>query len=72
MKIFLNGKEEFLNQPQTIEELRLAKRWEPARIVVELNLEIIAKEEWTLIVLKENDQLEVLSFVGGGSGRIHD
>ena len=36
------------------------------RVVVEVNLNIIHKEEYDSFIVKENDSLEVLSFVGGG------
>ena len=36
------------------------------RVVVELNREIIVKEDFSKINLKEDDTVEVISFVGGG------
>lgn len=35
-------------------------------IVVELNFEILQREDYETKILKENDTLEVLRFVGGG------
>ncbi len=66
MKIVLNGKEETLLKPMTIRELIEAKGSEPDRIVVELNLEIIGKEAWSGVVLKNGDKMEILRFIGGG------
>ncbi|MFO7154969.1 MAG: sulfur carrier protein ThiS [Caldicoprobacter oshimai] len=34
--------------------------------MVEHNYRIVRSEEWQNIVLKENDNLEILKFVGGG------
>ncbi len=39
------------------------------RIAVELNLEIVARAYWDSIFLKTGDKLEIVHFVGGGSGR---
>ena len=36
------------------------------RVVVEINLEIIPKEELARVVFQEEDSIEVLRFVGGG------
>lgn len=36
------------------------------RVVVEINLEIIPKEELDRVVIQEEDSIEVLRFVGGG------
>ncbi|TCS81392.1 thiamine biosynthesis protein ThiS [Pectinatus cerevisiiphilus] len=37
------------------------------RAVAELNEQIIAKEVWPKTALKENDMLEIVTFMGGGS-----
>lgn len=36
-------------------------------IVVEYNLEIIPKEEYAQTILKDGDEVEIVSFMGGGS-----
>ena len=36
------------------------------RVVVELNLQIISKDKYSELTLKENDAVEILNFVGGG------
>jgi thiamine biosynthesis protein ThiS len=66
VKIVLNGHDEIFLQPITLKELIAIKGWDPAKIVVELNLEIISKNSWGNIFLAENDRLEILSFIGGG------
>lgn len=38
----------------------------PKRIAVERNGEIVPKASYEAIVLQDGDQLEVVSFVGGG------
>lgn len=68
MKIVLNGKEEDLLPSLTIWELLKVKNLEPDRIAVELNMEIIAKAAWTEVALQDDDQVEILSLVGGGGG----
>ena len=35
-------------------------------LVIQHNLQVVKKEDWGNTLLKENDELEVLSFVGGG------
>ncbi|HEY5648936.1 MAG TPA: sulfur carrier protein ThiS [Nitrospiria bacterium] len=35
---------------------------------MELNLKIIDRKDFSRTVLKEGDQLEIIRFVGGGSG----
>lgn len=40
--------------------------YDPGRVVVERNLEIVPKDVWEQIVIQEQDSIEVLRFVGGG------
>ena len=40
--------------------------YNPARVAVELNGVIVPKAKYAETVVKENDTLEVVSFVGGG------
>ena len=66
MQIVLNGKETEIEGKMKITEFLKLKDLSPDRIVVEYNYEILKKEDWDKVTLKENDNLEVLSFVGGG------
>lgn len=50
----------------TLVGLIQSKGLEPESIVVEYNYEVLPREKWDSVVLKENDNLEVLRFVGGG------
>ena len=66
MDIILNGQKETLDKDMNILEFLLSKGLNPDNVVVEYNLNVLKSEEWSNTVLKENDSLEVLSFVGGG------
>jgi thiamine biosynthesis protein ThiS len=37
------------------------------RVAIELNREIIPRDQWPQTRLKDGDQLEIVHFVGGGS-----
>ena len=66
MIIKINGKEDTINTPVNLMELVLDKGLVPDHIVIEHNFRIAAKDEWPDIKLKENDNIEIVSFVGGG------
>ena len=38
------------------------------RVAVELNREIVSRDQWPTTQLKDGDRLEIVHFVGGGSG----
>ena len=66
MILTLNGKQESIEKPVTLERLIAAKGLCPDKIVVEYNFSIISKEDLPKITLKDQDMIEIISFVGGG------
>ncbi len=65
MQITINGKVETI-EPGDLESLVKAKGLNRDALVIEHNQKIIKRKNWGQIQLKENDTLELLSFVGGG------
>ena len=66
MIFILNGKQESIDRPLSLDALVAAKGLCSDKIVVEHNFSIIAKEDWPKITLKDQDRVEIVSFVGGG------
>jgi sulfur carrier protein len=65
MDIFINGEREHIT-PCTIAELVARKGLLTEGLLVELNQRIVKHEQWQAVRLKDNDAIELLSFVGGG------
>ena len=51
---------------KTVKEYLLMTNYDPKRIAVECNGEIVPKAQYEKTVLKDGDTLEIVSFVGGG------
>lgn len=66
MVISLNGKKTEVKEGITLKELMSENGLEPERVVVEYNYQVLKQDKWDETLLKENDNLEVLRFVGGG------
>ena len=64
--MILNGKDLVLSNEKTISELLRELNVNRSRVVVEINKEIIAREEFDNVILTDKDVVEVISFVGGG------
>jgi len=68
LRILVNGEgkecEEGISLSDLIELLEL----QPQRIAVELNREVVRRADWKSTVLRNEDRLEIVHFVGGGSG----
>ena len=62
----INGENK--NIPQGISILKLLEQHKIKhdRVVIELNKKIINKENYSSTCLQENDNLEIVTFVGGG------
>jgi sulfur carrier protein len=67
MNVRINGKEEAISEGSvTIERLVQKRGLFPERVVVEVNLEVVPREKWSTVSLRDEDQIEIVSFVGGG------
>ena len=66
MILTINGKQESIEKPVALEALIAAKGLCSEKIVVEHNLHIIARPDWSKITVKDRDMIEIISFVGGG------
>lgn len=67
MIIYLNGKKEEIEENINISKLLALKKIRPEIVTVELNEEIIAKDEYQTTILKPNDAVEFVYQMGGGS-----
>lgn len=61
----INGEEKEIAGKNLLEYLKEAG-FEPERVVVERNLDIIPKDEFGNTIIQDEDVIEVLQFVGGG------
>lgn len=64
--MIVNGKEMNFEENITIDELLNKLNLSKDKVVVELNLEIICKEEYSTRLINHEDKIEIVSFVGGG------
>ena len=69
MKLQINGQEERLDADSlTVSELLSMKDVKmPEMVSVELNGDILDREQFDSTTLKENDEVEFLYFMGGGA-----
>lgn len=65
MKIILNGRIT-QTRARTLLDLVSEQRFDPGSLVVEVNHDVVRQEKWKDIRLKDDDSIELLSFVGGG------
>ena len=64
--IKVNGKEIELEKATSVEVYLESTGYQMKRIAVELNGEILSKNEYADRMLEDGDRMEVVTFVGGG------
>jgi len=70
MHLMINGERrafDDLSATSTVAELLTILGLKSDRVAIERNGEIVARTTWNLTLLAEEDRLEIVHFVGGGS-----
>lgn len=62
----VNGEIFEFREGMTVSDLVAEMGFSEAMVAVELNLDILPRDSFSSTVLKENDCIEVVRFVGGG------
>ena len=65
-KIQLNGKKITIMQKTSIFDLLIKYKLEKKKIAVEYNGIIIPKKSYKNKIIKNNDKIEIVHFIGGG------
>ncbi len=68
MKIRINGEFKECESSLNLSDLLNSLCLKSGGIAIELNKEVVVKDKWTNVTLSEGDTLEIVHFVGGGSG----
>ncbi len=67
MRVQINGEarevSEALNLSELVSELSLA----PERVAIELNKQVVRRNQWPETILADGDRIEIVRFVGGGN-----
>lgn len=66
MKIILNGEEAHIDDNVTLAELSERQGLGEVRYAIEVNEEIVPRNEHSTLTLKENDKVEIVTAIGGG------
>ncbi len=67
MKIILNGEPREIPGPLTVGGLLAALKIDSRRVAVEHNLKVLKRASLGEVEVRDGDQVEIVSFVGGGS-----
>ena len=65
-KAVINGVEEIVVDTTSLKEYLLGKGYDINSVIVEYNFNILKSELWDSTGINDKDNIEILSFVGGG------
>ena len=66
IKIKINGKVKLINDNTNLLKLVKNIKIPLKKVAIELNQEILNKKKLSRIILKKNDKIEIVHFIGGG------
>ncbi len=62
----INGVEEIFSEKLTLKEYLINRGYDISSVIVEYNFNILKSELWDSTGINDKDNIEILSFVGGG------
>ena len=66
MRIQVNGDSREFSEGLLLSDLLGLMELPTQRIAVELNREVVRRSDWDTTVLRDEDRIEIVHFVGGG------
>ena len=66
MKLFINGEKKEFNEDVTLIQIIKELKIENKIMAIAINMEVVIKDQWNTVILKKNDKIDFLEFVGGG------
>lgn len=66
MTITINGEIKELESEVNLSRLLELFSLPSQRVAVELNREVVRKNDWDITIVKDDDRIEIVHFVGGG------
>jgi sulfur carrier protein len=66
LRLRINGEERTLSGPMTVAELLAYLEVNERQVGVERNKTLVRKAEFSTVQVADGDELEIVSFVGGG------
>jgi len=66
LSITVNGESRELSEPVTLAQLIASLDLKPEQVAIELNQVVIRRAAWENTLLKHDDRIEIVHFVGGG------
>jgi thiamine biosynthesis protein ThiS len=67
LQVQINGEQREVADGSNLDDLVRELSLTPARIAIELNRDVVRRADWNRTILNDDDRIEIVHFVGGGS-----
>jgi len=67
LRIDVNGQSRVVEDSLSLAQLVVSLNLKPEQIAIELNQSVVRRKHWPETMLNEDDRVEIVHFVGGGS-----
>ena len=67
LNLRVNGEPHEADANTSLQELVTQLNLTPERIAIEVNQKVVRRADWATTLLKEDDRIEIVHFVGGGA-----
>jgi len=66
IKVFLNGKNKTIDEKTNLNLLLKELSIESNKVAIEINGVVVSKNDYEKKIIKKNDKIEIVHFIGGG------
>jgi len=66
IKVFLNGKNKTIDEKTNLNLLLKELSIESNKVAIEINGVVVCKNDYEKKIIKKNDKIEIVHFIGGG------
>jgi thiamine biosynthesis protein ThiS len=66
LRIQINGEPRDVEPDTSLPQLIASLNLKAEQVAIELNREVVRRQEWESTVLRADDRIEIVHFVGGG------
>ena len=66
MRIQVNGEDREISQEFSLQSLLTELQLNPLQVAVEVNMQLVPRDDHAEYILREGDTLEIVTLVGGG------
>ena len=67
LNLRINDEDHAVVENTSLQELVTQLKLTPERIAIEVNEKVVRRADWAGTLLKEDDRIEIVHFVGGGA-----